>query len=359
MNRLLFFLIGFVLMACKSDASPRKVVKNNAILGQVSPTQPDLSSSKDKKGSSSTKKEIDLQQKPDLDITDSGDAAIPKKHPISGSTEELYDLRHPEGSVRVDENNQDESDIKEASPNHTRNPQVKDKKQVLLEDSTESPETEDTNITGHSIWNGLLSKYVSASGSVNYEGLKEDHEKLRSYLALLAEEIPNDSWRREKALAYWINVYNAFTVDLIVSNYPLSSITSLDNGNPWEKKRVKLAGKNYSLNNIEHDIIRPQFNDARIHFAVNCAARSCPKLLNTAWTENNLEKNLERLTQEFINSPNHNKIQKTKASLSKIFEWYKDDFGDLVTFVNQYSAVKIAEGAVIEYMDYNWSLNGN
>ena len=89
----------------------------------------------------------------------------------------------------------------------------------------------------------------------------------------------------QKKMAYWINVYNAFTIKMIVDNYPVSSITKLHGGKPWDVKWIELGEKKYSLNEIEHNILRPQFKDARIHFAVNCAAQSCPPILNKAWTE--------------------------------------------------------------------------
>lgn len=208
----------------------------------------------------------------------------------------------------------------------------------------------------HADWDALLQKHVTKSGSVNYAGFKKDVSSLDTYLNNLGENAPDSSSGRSQKLAYWINAYNAYTVKLIVNNYPVNSITDLHDGKPWDVKWIKIGEKTYSLNNIEHDIIRPQFKEPRIHFAVNCAAKSCPPLLNKAWTSKNLEATLDRQTRSFINNSNYNKISDRGASLSKIFEWYADDFGDLSAFVNTYSTATVKAGN-INYLDYNWALN--
>ena len=128
------------------------------------------------------------------------------------------------------------------------------------------------------LWNGLLRKYVNSSGKVNYKGFKSDKSKLDAYLKELENNPIQENWSKAKKMAYWINAYNAFTIKLIVDNYPISSITKLHGGKPWDVKWIKLGGQTYSLNNIENDILRPKYKDARIHFAVNCAAKSCPPL---------------------------------------------------------------------------------
>ncbi len=225
------------------------------------------------------------------------------------------------------------------------------------QEKIEEEPVEDMTIS-HDLWDELLSTHVSANGVVNYTGFKKDRAKHLSYLELLAKQIPDPSWSKSESLAYWINAYNAFTVDLIVSNLPVTSITSLDGGKPWDVKRITLAGTKYSLNNIEHDIIRPVFKDARIHFAVNCAAKSCPKLGNKAFSADNLDSMLNRLTKEFVNNTQANVISNDSAQLSKIFEWYAVDFGDMVSFLNKYSNTKLSSGAQISYKDYNWNLNG-
>ena len=215
--------------------------------------------------------------------------------------------------------------------------------------------TQPANIS-HQAFNNLLQKYVSNDGKVNYKGLKNDKTALETYLTILAKKIPDNTWNKNAALAYWINAYNAFTLKLIVDNYPLKSITNLSGGKPWDVKNIELAGKKYSLNNIENDIIRPTYKDARIHFAVNCAAVSCPPLSNIAFTEANINGLLNTRTKLFINS-SANTITASKIKISKIFDWYKADFEDVPAFINKYSTIKTITNTGIEFNDYNWNLN--
>ncbi len=209
----------------------------------------------------------------------------------------------------------------------------------------------------HDSWDKLLRKHVGADGKVDYKGFQTDKAALDAYLKTLAGNPPADTWSRAEKMAYWINAYNAFTIDLIADNYPVSSILKLDGGKTWDVKRITLGGKKYSLNQIENEILRPQFNDARIHFAINCAAKSCPPLLNKAYTAGNLERTLEQRTRQFINDGKYNSLSGKAASVSKIFEWYAADFGDLRVFLNKYAAKKLKPGAVITYKNYDWDLN--
>lgn len=208
----------------------------------------------------------------------------------------------------------------------------------------------------HDGWDVLLRKYVSVNGKVNYKALQSNLSRFEAYLDKLKDTSP-ESLSGNKALAFWINAYNAFTVKLILDNYPVKSIMDLDNGKVWDRKWIKISGKTYSFNQIEHEIIRPQFNEPRIHFAVNCAARSCPPLMNKAWTAEDMEKDLEAQTRKFVNNTNYNLITKSKLSLSKIFEWYKGDFGNIQSFIDKYSDVDVSANASVTYYDYDWSLN--
>lgn len=208
----------------------------------------------------------------------------------------------------------------------------------------------------HTKFEALLSKYVSAAGKVNYKGIKSEATKLDEYLTQL-ENTDVPSLSKKEKLAFWINAYNAFTVKKIVDNLPVASITDLDGGKPWDVKWIKLNNKTLSLNNIENDIIRPTFKEPRIHFAVNCAAKSCPPLLAQAWTASNLESNFEKQTLAFINNGSYNQINADNPKVSKIFEWYAVDFGDLISFINKYSTVKINKSATVGYSDYDWALN--
>jgi len=208
----------------------------------------------------------------------------------------------------------------------------------------------------HADFDALLSKYVSNNGVVNYAGFKNNVSKLDTYLDALTNTKLSSLSKNEK-LAFWINAYNAYTIKLILNNYPVNSITDLEGGKPWDKKWINLDGKTLSLNNIENDIIRPTFNEPRIHFAVNCAAKSCPPLLNKAWTASNLESNFEKQTKKFVNNSQYNNISASSIKISQIFNWYKVDFGNVVSFLNKYSNVKIDANAQVEHLEYDWALN--
>lgn len=209
----------------------------------------------------------------------------------------------------------------------------------------------------HETWDALLKKHVSATGQVNYKGIKAEKSKLEDYLKILSTNAPEESWSKAEQMAFWINAYNAFTIKLIVDSYPIASITNLHAGKPWDQKWIKIGSKTYSLNNIENDILRPQFKDARIHFAVNCAAKSCPPLLNAAWTAANLNSNLDAQAKKFINNPAFNKLSEKKVEVSKIFEWYAADFGKLIDFLNKYATTKVSAKAKVSYLEYDWGLN--
>ncbi len=212
----------------------------------------------------------------------------------------------------------------------------------------------------HKAWDVLLKEYVDKDGLVDYEGFLNSKTELADYINYLSENIPNEKWTIQEQLAYYINLYNALTVNLILENYPTSSIKDISK--PWKKTAITLNGTNFSLGDIEHDILR-KMDEPRIHFAINCASYSCPILLNEAFTVAKLEMQLEQVTKSFING-NKNEINPSNPKLSRIFKWYKKDFkingkADVIAFVNQFSDVKINENASIEYLDYNWNLNKN
>ena len=209
----------------------------------------------------------------------------------------------------------------------------------------------------HDIWDSELKKYVDKEGNVNYRLWKKNSKLLETYLINLENNPPINQWTKNDSLAYFINAYNAVTVKLILDNYPLRSIKDLII--PWWLKRFKLNSEKITLNFIEHKILR-KMDDPRIHFAINCASRSCPKLQNVAYYSHKLENQLNDAAIEFINDQTKNKINANRLMLSKIFSWFKDDFGNriqLLKFVNKYSKIKILENARIEYLNYDWNLN--
>lgn len=219
----------------------------------------------------------------------------------------------------------------------------------------------------HDDWDTLLKTHVNEAGLVDYKGIIADSVRFNRYLNTLRNHHPNKkNWTREEQLAYWINAYNAFTVKLIIDNYPTQSIKDIKAGIPFvngvfDIAFIQIEGQEYSLNNIEHGIIRPKFNEPRIHLAVNCAARSCPKLANFAYRAEELGQQLEQITREFVNG-NKNILTADEVQLSKILSWYWSDFkkqyDSRIEFLNRYSeGVQINADAKVGFLDYNWSLN--
>jgi len=231
-----------------------------------------------------------------------------------------------------------------------------------------NPSKNNTQPVDHELFDQLLKKHVDSLGMVNYKGLKSDREKLEEYLMLLVSNPPNDeNWTQNDQLAYWINLYNAFTLDLILDHYPLESIKDIGSSiqipfvnSPWDIKFIEIDGEKYDLNNIEHGIIRKIFEEPRIHFAVNCASFSCPRLRAEAYVGDRLDQQLEEQTLDFINDPERNIITKDKLQLSKIFLWYSGDFKNgqsKIEFIRRYTRINFDEDVDIEYLKYDWSLN--
>ena len=214
-----------------------------------------------------------------------------------------------------------------------------------------------------SIFNDLLQKNVTKDGIVDYKSLKENETKLDNYITYLEKTSPEKTWSKNKQKAFWINAYNAYTVKLILENYPLKSIMNIKRKgkDAWNIPFAKVGNKVYTLNHIEHEILRKDFNDPRIHVGVNCASGSCPQLGNFAFTEENYESKTNELMKKFINDSSRNKISKKKVQISSIFDWFKGDFtknGSVIDYLNKYSDVEISSKAKISYLKYDWTLNG-
>lgn len=217
--------------------------------------------------------------------------------------------------------------------------------------------TESIELFNHTSWNSLIYQNVASNGDVNYKGFKNNWSVLRGYIKALGEQLPEDAWSKEEKLAYWMNAYNAMTIDLILRNYPLTSIKDIKD--PWDQRLWKLGTKWYNLNEIEHQILR-KMGDPRIHFGINCASFSCPPLLNEAFTSTKVNEQLDRLAVRFINDPERNTITPNKIKVSKIFSWFSKDFkqdGNLISFLNKYAKTPISPKAKRSFADYNWNLN--
>jgi hypothetical protein len=222
----------------------------------------------------------------------------------------------------------------------------------------------------HAPWTVLLKKHLNAKGMLNYKGIQADLPKLNEYLNQLSANEPTKKWTVNERLAYWINAYNAFTVKLILDYYDGGKLKSIKDigtiipipriNDGWSKKFIKIGNKTLTLNNIEHDIIRKQFAEPRIHAALVCAAKSCPPLRNEAFTASQLHAQLNDQMNDFINDPTKNSIKSNLAVISPIFNWYGGDFTKtkpLAVWLNTYSKTKLNEEAKITFGDYDWSLN--
>lgn len=214
-----------------------------------------------------------------------------------------------------------------------------------------------------SLFNNLLQAHVSENGVVDYKNF--DGVKLKKHLNYLEKTSPDKTWSINKQKAFWINAYNANTIYLMLHAIDTKKIKSIldikEKGkNAWKISFAKVGGKTYTLDYIEHEILRKKFSDPKIHVGVNCASISCPKLSNVAFTENNIEANLQKLMTEFINDVSKNKLSQNKLQISLIFDWFKEDFtknSSLIDYLNQYSKIKIMPTAKISYLEYDWGLN--
>jgi len=219
----------------------------------------------------------------------------------------------------------------------------------------------------HELFDADLKKYVDAEGWVNYEAWVQDTAQLKQYLSLLESHHPNEeNWSPDERLAYWINAYNAYTAELILDNWPVKSIKDIKDGtgfinSVWDIKFIEIEGHTYDLNNIEHGIIRPKFEDQRIHAAVNCASVSCPKLRNEAFTAERIDEQLDEQVRSWFASSRNDLSNPQSPKLSSIFKWYAPDFkwnkGSVEEFVEQYSGVDIPNGTEFSYLDYDWGIN--
>ncbi len=238
-------------------------------------------------------------------------------------------------------------------------------------------DSNDTNSAqiDHSQWQTVLDEYLitddpSGINRVDYANLlTEDKEQLVAYINSLAQLDPR-LYSRAEQFAYWVNLYNALTVNLILNHYPIDSITNLGQNSlafgPWDDSIISIAGQTLSLNDIEHRILRPIWKDYRIHFAVNCASIGCPNLQAIAYTVSETENLLNQAASEYLRHSRGIQFDEDDLILSSIFDWYKDDFGhntsELLNTLSKHVDAELAEKLKgykgrIQY-HYNWDLNG-
>lgn len=219
----------------------------------------------------------------------------------------------------------------------------------------------------HRAWTVFLDAYLVETpdgvNRVRYGAVTPaDTENLDQYINSLAAISPA-AYAPDVQLAYWINLYNAATIRLILTHYPLSSIQDIDD--PWDQPVATVDGRALTLNDIEHGIIRPVFQDNRIHYAVNCASIGCPNLAPQAFTGARLDTMLDAAARAYISHPRGVRTKGRKAVLSKIFGWYQEDFGDnrteVLAHLRQYAdddaAAALAAVRRITGYNYDWSLN--
>lgn len=222
----------------------------------------------------------------------------------------------------------------------------------------------------HRLWNEILQKHTKMQKRqvlVNYKGIKQDPTNLNDYLKKLSgvRKTEFKRWSSDERLAFLINAYNAFTVKLVVDNYPVNSIKEIAPWytNPWKMTFIDLLGEEVHLDHIEHVLIRENFDEPRIHFAVNCASLGCPSLFQKAFIGEKLDRQLEAATKHFILNNHKNDFDNKSGKLlvSRVFKWYSEDFEKSHTtiekFIRKYIAISEEKEIGLEYLDYNWSLN--
>lgn len=218
------------------------------------------------------------------------------------------------------------------------------------------------NKLDHSSWDALLKTYVDEKGNVNYEGLLQQKSQIKSYLDYLSLHVPEKHFTIEEQFAYYINLYNAAAIYLVVDQGIPQSIKDISGpwGRVWLKKFISIEDEVYSLNDIEKGVLQ-KMGDLRIHFAINCASISCPKLNNKAYTAQNISTLLEQAANDFVHSSLNDLTDMNRPRLSKIFDWYESDFENagttVIDFINVYLKNPIPQDAKISYLDYDWGLN--
>ena len=232
-----------------------------------------------------------------------------------------------------------------------------------------------TEIIDHSAWQNILDGYLDAEhpsgiSRFDYAALKAntaDFDELKAYLVGLSQMDPR-TYSNAEQMAYWINLYNALTVFVVVGDYPVDTIRDIKSGildwGPWNKELLTIAGEALTLNNIEHGILRPRYMDPRIHYAVNCASIGCPNLASQAYTSANMEELLEQGASDYINHARGVTEDDGELLISSIYEWFKADFGDsdegVIAHLQQYAQPRVA--TILEKYtsfddDYDWQLN--
>ena len=232
---------------------------------------------------------------------------------------------------------------------------------------------QNVEVIDHSQWQEVLTTYIKTDETglnlFDYQAAANNPANLHAYLHDMLSIDPR-AYAKIEQYAYWINLYNALTVDLILDNYPVSSITKVSEKlfqfGPWDDQVAEIAGEVLTLNDIEHRILRPIWADLRIHFAVNCASIGCPNLQTKAFTSANIESLLNSSARDYLSHPRAASFNGLGfLVLSSIFDWYAEDFGDneeeVLKKLSEYAPTELAEELVnysgFIFYEYDWDLN--
>ncbi|UCF01639.1 MAG: DUF547 domain-containing protein [Deltaproteobacteria bacterium] len=223
----------------------------------------------------------------------------------------------------------------------------------------------------HSKFDQIVKEYVDDNGLVDYNSIAQD-KRFTEYMQSLQRARVGE-FSRDGQLAFWINAYNAVTIDKVIKKKPKKSVRETFVPGVWTSTKFFtsrehiVAGKRLSQDDIEHEILRKQFKDPRIHFAIICASMGCPPLPRIAYTEENVQARLEEETRKYLNSPRGTRIDRAENTLhvSKLFDWFGSDFinksGSILAFMQPYLheevRIFLERDPMISYLEYNWALN--
>ncbi len=232
-----------------------------------------------------------------------------------------------------------------------------------------------TSAPNFAVWDTILGRYLRprdhGANLFDYAAVTAaDRQVLKGFVADMVR-VPVSSMSRQAQLPYWVNLYNALTVDVVLDHYPVRSIRDIDISpglfadGPWDKKLVEIESETLSLNDIEHRILRPIWRDPRLHYVVNCAAIGCPNLRSTAYRAETMEQSLEEAARGYINDPRGVSIRAGRVTVSRIYDWFIEDFGGneagVMAHLKRYAAAPVAGQlatiGTLHESRYDWRLN--
>ncbi|WP_445711660.1 DUF547 domain-containing protein [Flavobacterium sp.] len=210
----------------------------------------------------------------------------------------------------------------------------------------------------YQFYEDFLFTYVSEDGYVDYDAIYENQTDLRKVIDRFESLETYPNWSKNQELSHWINIYNVYSIKLIVDNFPINSIKDISQS--FDLRFIPVKNQYVSLNYIEKEILSKTL-DERAHFAINCASISCPNINRVPFYADTIENQLEVAAKNFINNTTKNDISRKEVKLSKVFDWFASDFlknnASIIDYINKYADTRIKDNAQIEYLEYNWSLN--